>query len=292
MSKNLVEKGNISKPLILYNRTRATADETSAKIGHSKVAETIAELVSEADIIWLCVQNQTADREAFDEILKLDIQGKLFLDCTSLLPGVTDEISQKVLAKGAEFIAMPVFGEPSMAAIGALYCVPAGDKVSVDRIRPYLVGVVGQAVVDLSGEPPRKASLLKMIGNILIMTTIETLSETHVFAEKSGLGIEHMQNLILTLFPRPPHAVYTRKMTSGDYFSAYPMVDVAKAQELAAEVLDLARQSNTVLKSYEVAIEHLHEAGSHAGLNSDITGIYGAVRLENGLPFKNNEQGK
>ena len=131
-----------------------------------------------------------------------------------------------------------------------------------------------------------------MIGNVLIMTTIETVAEAHVFAEKSGLGTQHMQNLILTLFPRPPHAVYARKMMSGHDPSATPMVDVAMAQNLAAEVLDLAGKSNTTLKSYEVAIDHLHQAGSHAGLDSDITGIYGAVRMENGLPFRIDEPTK
>jgi len=72
-------------------------------------------------------------------------------------------------------------------------------------------------VVDLSGEEPAKSSLLKCIGNVLIMTTIEQIAEAHVFAEKSGLGTKHMASLIETMFPRPPHTVYSSKMVSGDY---------------------------------------------------------------------------
>ena len=74
-----------------------------------------------------------------------------------------------------------------------------------------------RAIVDLSGERPAKASLLKCIGNVLIMTTIEQIAEAHVFAEKSGLGTQHMASLIETMFPRPPHTVYSAKMISGDY---------------------------------------------------------------------------
>lgn len=74
-----------------------------------------------------------------------------------------------------------------------------------------------RAVIDLSGEEPEKSSLLKCIGNVLIMTTIEQIAEAHVFAEKSGLGIKHMASLIDTMFPRPPHTVYSSKMISGDY---------------------------------------------------------------------------
>ena len=77
---------------------------------------------------------------------------------------------------------------------------------------------IGRAVVDLGGEEPAKASLLKCIGNVLIMTTIEAIAEVHVFAEKSGLGTEHMTTLIETMFPRPPHTVYSSKMTRGDYY--------------------------------------------------------------------------
>lgn len=74
-----------------------------------------------------------------------------------------------------------------------------------------------RAVVDLSGEEPAKASLLKCVGNVLIMTTTEQIAEAHVFAEKSGLGTKHMASLIETMFPRPPHTVYSSKMVSGDY---------------------------------------------------------------------------
>ena len=77
---------------------------------------------------------------------------------------------------------------------------------------------IGRAVVDLSGEEPAKASLLKCIGNVLIMTTIQTIAEAHAFAEKSGLGTGHMARLIDTMFPQPPHTVYSRKMTNGEYY--------------------------------------------------------------------------
>ncbi len=72
-----------------------------------------------------------------------------------------------------------------------------------------------RAVVDLGGEEPAKSSLLKCTGNVLIMTTIEQIAEAHVFAEKSGLGTKHMASLIETIFPRPPHTVYSSKMVSG-----------------------------------------------------------------------------
>lgn len=65
------------------------------------------------------------------------------------------------------------------------------------------------------------------------------------------------------------------------------MVEVSKAQALTSQVLDLAKASNVSLPSYEVAVNHLAVAEKHAGPNGDITGIYGAVRVESGLEFSN-----
>jgi 3-hydroxyisobutyrate dehydrogenase-like beta-hydroxyacid dehydrogenase len=77
---------------------------------------------------------------------------------------------------------------------------------------------VGQSLIDLGGEEPGKASLLKLMGNVLIFTTMEQVAEVNVFAEKCGLGTSNMQKLIGKMFPHPPHSVYNQRMLSGDYY--------------------------------------------------------------------------
>ncbi|KAL9616135.1 MAG: hypothetical protein Q9160_008964 [Pyrenula sp. 1 TL-2023] len=119
------------------------------------------------------------------------------------------------------------------------------------------------------------------------MSTMETVAEVNVFAEKCGLGTDNMRKLMGAVFPRPPHAIYDKRMLSGDYYRAEPMVEVYKARILTAHVLDLARSSGTSVPGYEVAVKHLAAVEAQAGPNADITGIYGAVRVESGLPFKN-----
>ena len=65
------------------------------------------------------------------------------------------------------------------------------------------------------------------------------------------------------------------------------MVEVSKAIDLASHVLNLAKTCGVSLKAYEVGLEHMKAAQSHAGPSTDILGIYGAVRLESDLPFEN-----
>ena len=107
MTKNIVAKANLEKPLILWNRTQQRAKDQSSKIGHSIVAATVKEAVTNADIIWSCLQDQEAVTETFEEILKMDIRGKLFLESSTVLPDITNRIATEVEEAGAEFVAMP-----------------------------------------------------------------------------------------------------------------------------------------------------------------------------------------
>ena len=45
--------------------------------------------------------------ETFEEILKMDIRGKLFLESSTVVPDVTNRIAKEVEEAGAEFVAMP-----------------------------------------------------------------------------------------------------------------------------------------------------------------------------------------
>ncbi|KAA8643965.1 NAD(P)-dependent oxidoreductase [Aspergillus tanneri] len=290
MTANLVRFGNMEAPLTLYNRTKRKADEHSVKLGSCKVAQTIEEAVSNSDIVWSCLENHEAVMHTFESILSVDIKGKLFVDSSTIPPEKTNAIAERVLSAGGEFVAMPVMGEPTMAATRSLICIPSGNPASVDRIRPYLEGVVCRSVVDLSGEELGTSSLLKLMGNFLIMATMETVAEVNVLAEKTGLGTKNMSKLMNVMFPNPPHAVYNRRMVSGEYHTGVPMVEVHKAISLTESVLDMARKCGASVKLYEIAHEHLKAVEAFAGPTADITGIYGATRQESGLPYENGTQ--
>lgn len=88
-----------------------------------------------------------------------------------------------------------------MADSGQLVCVLAGEAASVEKIKPYCEGVMGRAIIDFSGQPPSKATLLKVIGNTFIASMVETLSEGHVVAEKSGLGTKQLHQFIEVSYP-------------------------------------------------------------------------------------------
>lgn len=104
-----------------------------------------------------------------------------------------------------------------MAEAGQLVCVLAGPPASVEKVKPYTKGVLGRAIIDFSGQPHGKATLLKVIGNTFILNMVETLSEGHVLAEKAGLGNDNLHQFIETMFPGP-YTAYSTRLMSGDYY--------------------------------------------------------------------------
>ncbi|APA13876.1 hypothetical protein SS1G_13992 [Sclerotinia sclerotiorum 1980 UF-70] len=289
MCKNLVEKGQLDKPLILYNRTTKRAEDLSESLpsGKSTVSSSIADLVSKSDIIFTCVGDDTAINETIDAGIKNGAAGKIFVDCSTVHPDTTEGLAKKIIVAGGSFVACPVFGAPAMAESGQLICVLAGPKESVDKVKPYTKGVMGKAIIDFGGQPVGKATLLKVIGNTFVLNMVEVLSEGHVLAEKTGLGTENLHQFIEALFPGP-YSAYSSRMLSGDYHKREePLFAVDLARKDARHAMALAKSAGTQMKVVEVADAHLEQVKNHRGEAGDIGAIYGAVRQEAGLQFEN-----
>lgn len=289
MCKNLVEKGDLDKPLVIFNRTEKRSADLSSKLpsGKSTVASTIEQAVSKSDIIFICVGDDAAIHETIDTALKNDVKGKTFVDCSTVHPDTTTALEKRITEKGGEFVACPVFGAPAMADNGQLVCVLAGPTAATEKVKPYTKGVMGRAVIDFAGQPVSKATTLKIIGNTFVLSMVETLSEGHVLAEKTGLGAENLHKFIETMFPGP-FAAYSTRMSSGDYYKREePLFAVDLARKDARHAMDLAKQNGTSMKITQVADAHLEAVKEHMGARGDISSIYGAVRKEGNLKFEN-----
>lgn len=291
MCKNLVEKGSLDKPLILYNRTKKRSDDLAATLGtdKTKVVETINDVVKSADIIFMCLGDDAAVESAVSTILEQDVTGKLVVDASTVHPDTTNALEKRLTSKGAEFVGMPVFGAPAMADSGNLICVLAGAGSSVDKVKPFTKGVMGRADIDYSNQPAGNATLLKIVGNTFILNMNEILSEGHVLAEKSGLGTQNLHSWIEAMFPGP-YTAYSNRMLEGDYYKRdEPLFHVDLARKDARHAMDLAERAGASVPALKVADSHLKIVKEHLGDKGDIPSIYGAVRKESGLKFENKD---
>ena len=107
MCGNLVQKGNLSFPLMLYNRTKKRATELAKRLGNCNVAKSLADVVAGADIVFSCLTDDKAVLETFQEILKEDVKGKLFVSCSTTQPETADMLAKMIEAKEAGLVNMP-----------------------------------------------------------------------------------------------------------------------------------------------------------------------------------------
>lgn len=226
--------------------------------------------------------------DTFTEAAHLpDAKGKLFVDCTTVHPDTTAKIAKAVEAKGAHFVACPVFGAPAIAAAGQCICVVAGPKEQTARVLPYCKGVIGRANIDFSGQPQSKATQMKITGNTFILSMVSTLAEAHVLAEKTGLGQQNLHNFV-EIFYGGPFAAYSKRMMEGDYYSRdQPLFAVDLALKDARHALDMAESADMKLRISELAKNYLDDVKKEKGEKGDLAGIYGAKRVESGLKYEN-----
>lgn len=288
MVKNLVEKGQLDKPLILYNRTTAKSEKTASGLpeGKTRVAKSIDEAVEPSDIIYICLGDDPAVESTIESMVKVGIKGKLIVDCSTIHPDTTTKIAEQIQQAGGEFVAGPVFGAPAAAEAGKLICIFAGPKSSVQKVIQYGEGVMGRANIDYSDQPWKSATTFKIIGNSVILNMVESVSTGHVMAEKAGLGTDNLHTFIELMVP--VFAPYSTRMLSGQYFKREePLFGVDLARKDLRHVRSLGKTYGVPIRAVEVADGHLAMVQEHMGSRGDLSGIYGAVRQESGLKFEN-----
>ncbi|KAF8243325.1 NAD(P)-binding protein [Wilcoxina mikolae CBS 423.85] len=291
MARNISQKANLSKPLIIQNRTTQRAHDLAASLDNPssvQVVESVQDAVGPADVVFTSLGDDASVKDIYESMLKTPggVNGKLFVETSTVLPETTNEICEKVLAAGAEFVASPVFGAPAMADSGSLIVVASGASHSIDRALPFFTGVIGRSVIDLRDHAPGHATLLKITGNSFILSMVETLAEGHVWAEKSGLGTDMLHKFIEEMMPGP-FVAYSNRMRHGDYLREEPLFAVDLARKDAGHAIRLAESVGVDLKIAKVADEHLKIVKEVVGPKGDLPAIYGAVRKESGLEFDN-----
>jgi 3-hydroxyisobutyrate dehydrogenase-like beta-hydroxyacid dehydrogenase len=108
---------------------------------------------------------------------------------------------------GHGYVAAPVFGRPEAAAAAKLFIVAAGADEALARCRP-LFDALGQRNFVI-GARPSEASLVKLTGNFLIASVLESLGEAFALIRKAGIDPERFLDVMTnSLFAAPLYRTY------------------------------------------------------------------------------------
>ncbi len=182
IARNLLQAGH---ELTVYNRTRSKA-EALASAG-AKVANSFTEASTAEVVMTMLADDQAVEQTTFGNggILNTLASGGVHLSLSTISTALSRRLTVAHAARGQGFIASPVFGRPDAAAAGRLVVVAAGPDEAVERVRPLLEAIARKVFV--VGSEPYSANAVKLAGNFLIASMLETLSEAFVLTRKFGV---------------------------------------------------------------------------------------------------------
>lgn len=187
MAKNL-EKAGFA--LSVYNRSEEKAEDFKAK---STVYLQVRDLVQNSSIIFTMLTDDHAAKAVYEEILKSDISGKLFIDMSTISPQASSKLSGAVRIKEASFIDAPVAGSTIPAAEGTLIIMAGGEEKDLQRAMPYL-NKLGKSVKHLGENGKGIAGKLSI--NYFLSAIYQGLAETVLFADRLGIERSAMLEII------------------------------------------------------------------------------------------------
>ena len=163
MATNLQKHLSSNGPsnLIYFNRTVSRGD--SLKDLGAQPASSPGNLVSKCDIIFFSLADDSALDVTLNAISSIQLTGKIIVDTSTVHPDSSAKAETKIKNQGGQFIASPVFGASPVAAQGKLLWIIAGPSGSVEKILPYVEGVMGRGVIRV-GEDVRASGKMKTAG--------------------------------------------------------------------------------------------------------------------------------
>ena len=227
MALSLIRAGH---DLTVYNRSPHKV-QPLVNLG-AKAAADVAGACNAEVIFTMLADDNAVESVTFGEggLLKHLPAGAGHVSSRTLSVALSERLTQAHAKAGQEFVAATVFGRPNVAASGALSVVAAGGAQPMARIAP-LLGVLGHNVFTVSERPP-DANLVKLSGNFLITTVIESLGEALALIEKGGIDrARYVDILTSTLFGAPIYKTYgalllERKFTPAGFAAPLGQKDI------------------------------------------------------------------
>ncbi|EMD42253.1 hypothetical protein CERSUDRAFT_110782 [Gelatoporia subvermispora B] len=216
-----------STPVVVYNRTTSKCEKLQKELGDDKIriAQTPGDLALECDVIITNLANDEVVKSVYKEYAKalagVDVKPgakpKIFVETSTIYPTLAGELDTMLTSiPHTHLVTCPVFGPPAAADQAQLVCVMSGDYRSKKEVAYLLVPAVGRKVIDLGGNL-EKAPTFKLIGNSLILSSLEILAESFTLAEKAGIGAPTLYNLVKDMMPAPPLLNYGAKMIHDQF---------------------------------------------------------------------------
>jgi 3-hydroxyisobutyrate dehydrogenase-like beta-hydroxyacid dehydrogenase len=213
MATSLLRAGHHVK---VYNRTASKAGELTKKgaVAVSRISD-----ACDADAVVTMLANDAAVESVVygaGGLLTSLPKGRVHVSSSTISVSLSERLAADHANTGQRFVAAPVLGRPDVAAAGDLSVIVAGDNDAIQDVAPIL-DAIGKKTLVVS-DKPKTANLVKLSGNFLIASVIESLGEAVALVAKDGVDREtYIDLLTSTLFNAPVYKTYGKLIVEGKF---------------------------------------------------------------------------
>ena len=211
MVANLVRGGH---DVTVWNRTRK-------EVAGANVAATPKAAVAGADVVLTMLADDAAvesvvfGADGFADALPADAA---HVSHSTISVGLSQKLAAAHTDRGQLYVAAPVFGRPDAAAGAKLVIAAAGSADAIARVQP-LFDIEGRKTFTVGSEP-WQANMVKVCGNFMIASMLETFSEAAAVMRKSEIDPGLFLEIINGLFQSPVYENYGKAIVNQKFDSA------------------------------------------------------------------------
>jgi 3-hydroxyisobutyrate dehydrogenase-like beta-hydroxyacid dehydrogenase len=236
IATNLVDAGHT---VSVYNRTASKAASLVARGVH--LAARPVDAVTSGGIVATVLWDDAALESVVtsDGFLERLGPGGIHVSMSTVLPETARRLAALHTQHGCAYLEAPVFGRPEAAVARKLWIPVAGAQSAKDRVRPLLEAMGAQGIFDF-GETVGAATVVKLVGNFLIISAARSMIEGLSMADKNGVDPKAVADMLTTtLFSAPIYQSYGKMIaekTVPVMQSGIPLKDLGLFKRTAERV--------------------------------------------------------
>ena len=191
IARRLLEKGNDVR---VWNRTVDNAHD--ARAAGARWTPTLGELANDSEIVITFLLDDAAIERVYlgaDGLLVDRVKGRLFVDMSTVSPGIHDLIAPAVAWRNAAFVECPVSGSIPTAQSGQLVGFAGGAATDFARAEPVLAQLCRR--VEHVG-PLGTGVRMKLAANLLLTVFWQALGESLSLVDTSTLDAARAIDLL------------------------------------------------------------------------------------------------
>ena len=213
MAANLIAAGH---DVTVFNRSRAKVDALAAE--GATPANSVAEACGGDIVMSMLANDDAVAAVTFGDagIVASLAGGATHVSSSTISVSLSEQMTAAHAQAGEQFVAAPVFGRPEAAQTAKLFVVAAGEPATIRSVSAVF-DAISQRTFAVS-EDPKTANLVKLSGNFLITSVIESLGEAMALVGKAGVDKhQYLDILTSTLFGAPIYKTYGA-LIAGEQF--------------------------------------------------------------------------